>query len=138
MLLQTIFCILTNPTLSIGTNVVVSMDFYCNTHFGIQVIINITKFKKLFSGVDLTTPHSYFTILVEVFTSHILAKNTYFMNHIEWTKHKIMKLQISTKLIGSFIILKIFLSTIHSIIHFFFKQKFLKHNLSMESKIINC
>ena len=35
------------------------------------------------SGLDLTTRDSYFTILIEVFMNHILAKNTYFMNHIE-------------------------------------------------------
>ena len=35
------------------------------------------------SGFDLTTRDLYITILIEVFTNHILAKNTYFMNHIE-------------------------------------------------------
>ena len=35
------------------------------------------------SGFDLTTRDSYFTILVEVFTNHILVENTYFTNHIE-------------------------------------------------------
>ena len=33
--------------------------------------------------LDLTTRYSYFTILVEVFTNHILAENKYFMNLIE-------------------------------------------------------
>ena len=32
-------------------------------------------------GLDLMTRDSYFTILVEVFTNHILAKNTNFTNH---------------------------------------------------------
>ena len=81
MLLQTIYCVLTNATLSIGTNVVVSMDFFCSTHFGSQDIINITKFKKLFSGFNLTTYHSYFTILVEIFTNHILAKNIFHQSY---------------------------------------------------------
>ena len=39
---------------------------------------------KLFiSGFDLMTHDSYFTILVEVFTNHILAEKTYFTNHTE-------------------------------------------------------
>ena len=33
------------------------------------------------AGSDLTTCDSYFTILVEVFTNHILAVKSYFMNH---------------------------------------------------------
>ena len=44
-------------------------------------------------GFDLTTRDSYFSILVEVFTNHILAKNTYFMNLIEWSEHKITVLE---------------------------------------------
>ena len=35
------------------------------------------------------TRDSYFTILVEVFTNHVLAKKTYFTNHIVWTEHEI-------------------------------------------------
>ena len=46
-----------------------------------------------FAGFNLMTPGSYFTILVENFKNHILAENTYFMNHIEWTEHKIMVLK---------------------------------------------
>ena len=46
---------------------------------------------------DLTTCNSYFAILVEVFTNHILAENTYFMNHAEWTEHKIMVLKLANK-----------------------------------------
>ena len=38
------------------------------------------------SGFDLTTRDSYFTILVEFFTDHILAENTYFTNHVERTE----------------------------------------------------
>ena len=34
-------------------------------------------------GFDAKTRDSYFTILVEVFTNHIVAENTYFTNHIE-------------------------------------------------------
>ena len=37
---------------------------------------------------DLTTHNLYFMIQVEVFTSHILAENAYFMNHREWADHK--------------------------------------------------
>ena len=32
---------------------------------------------------NLTTHDSYFTVLVEVFTNHILAENTYFTNQSE-------------------------------------------------------
>ena len=43
----------------------------------------------LFPGFDLMTWDLYFMILVEVFTNCILAENTYFMSHVEWTEHKI-------------------------------------------------
>ena len=33
-----------------------------------------------YAGFDLTTHDSYFAILVEVLTNHILAENTYFLN----------------------------------------------------------
>ena len=35
------------------------------------------------AGFHLTTRDSYFTILIEVLTNHILAKETYFTNRIE-------------------------------------------------------
>ena len=41
------------------------------------------------SGFNLTNRDSYFSILVEVFTNRILAENTNFTNHAEWTEHKI-------------------------------------------------
>ena len=40
---------------------------------------------------------SYFTILVEVFTNHILAESTYFTSRIERTEHSIMVLKLSNK-----------------------------------------
>ena len=40
----------------------------------------------LLSGFDLTTRDSYFTILVEVFTNHVSAENTYFTNYTEQIK----------------------------------------------------
>ena len=43
-----------------------------------------------YSGFDLTTHRLHFMSLVEVFTNHILAGSTYFVNHIEQTEHKIM------------------------------------------------
>ena len=46
---------------------------------------------------DLTAHDSYFTILVEIFTNRILAENTYFANHIEWTEHKITILKPANK-----------------------------------------
>ena len=54
------------------------------------------------SGLDLTTRDSHFTILVQVFTNHILAKNTYFTNHIELTEHKIMVLNLETSIKHAF------------------------------------
>ena len=50
-----------------------------------------------FSGFDLMTRDSYFTVLVEVFTIHILAEDTYFTNHVEWTEHKTMVLKPTNK-----------------------------------------
>ena len=38
------------------------------------------------SGFDLTTRDSYITILIKIFTNHILAKSAYFTNRIEWTE----------------------------------------------------
>ena len=35
------------------------------------------------TGFDLMTRYSYCKILIEVFTKHILAENTYFTNHKE-------------------------------------------------------
>ena len=43
------------------------------------------------------TCDSYFTILVEVFTNHTLAENTYFTNHIERTEHTIVVLKPANK-----------------------------------------
>ena len=80
------------------------------------------------SGFDLTTRDSYFTILVEVFTNHILVENTYFTNPIEWTEHTItvlqVFLQVCTKLFSNVIMLKTFLSTISSIM-FLYQAKVL-------------
>ena len=44
---------------------------------------------------------SYFTVLLEVFTNHILAENTYFTNHFGRTEHKIMVLKPADKYIIS-------------------------------------
>ena len=43
------------------------------------------------------THDSYCTILVEVFKNHILAENTFLMNHLLWTDHKIMVLKPASK-----------------------------------------
>ena len=45
----------------------------------------------------LTTRDLYFTILVVVFTNHILTEYTYFTNRIEGTEHSIMVLKLSNK-----------------------------------------
>ena len=49
------------------------------------------------SGFNLTICDSYFMVLIEVFMNHISAENTYFMNHIVWTEHKIKVLKINCK-----------------------------------------
>ena len=46
---------------------------------------------------NLTICYLYFKILVEVFTNHILAENTYFTNHTKWTEHKIMVFNSANK-----------------------------------------
>ena len=70
----------------------------------------------------LATPHSYFTILVGVFTNHISAENTFHESY------KMNRTQVNTKLFSNVMILKTFLSTISNIAHFFTKQKFCKHH----------
>ena len=49
------------------------------------VCIKVKRFSssETSPGIDLMTHDSCFTILVEVFTNHILAKDTNFMNCIE-------------------------------------------------------
>ena len=44
------------------------------------------------TGFDLTIRDSYFTILIVVFTKHILAENAYSTNHLGGTERKIMVL----------------------------------------------
>ena len=64
-------------------------------------------------GFPLRTRDSYFTILVVVFMNHILAEKSYFRNHTEReldTRLWCHNLQISTKLFGNVILLKILLS----------------------------
>ena len=46
-------------------------------------IISSQELAQLDAGFDLTTRDLYFSILVEVFTNHILAENTYFTNRVE-------------------------------------------------------
>ena len=41
------------------------------------------------TGFDVKTCDLYFKTLVDIFTNHISAENTYFTNYIEWTEHKI-------------------------------------------------
>ena len=47
------------------------------------------------TGFNLATCDLYFMIQVEVFMNHILAENTYFTNHIEWTEHTFMVLKVT-------------------------------------------
>ena len=110
--------------------------FYFNYACWIYCCTNIKNIKSIRTGFDLTTRDSYITILVEVFTNHILAEKIYFKNHIEWTEHKIMVVnrQVSAKLFDNEIISKTFLSTISTIIHFFIKQRFCKHHFFVEPK----
>ena len=61
----------------------------------------------------MITRDSYFTVLFEVFTTHILEGNTYFVNHIEQTEHAIVILKrVSTKLSGKVLISELVLLTI--------------------------
>ena len=48
-----------------------------------KISATIKHFLTTSTGFDLTTRDSYFTIIVEVFTNHILAGNIYFTNHIQ-------------------------------------------------------
>ena len=50
-----------------------------------------------FPGFDLTILDLDFTILAKIFMNHILAENTYFMNHIEWTECNIMVIKLVNK-----------------------------------------
>ena len=59
--------------------------------------LNSWSFFFNLSGFDLVTSDSYFTILGETFMNQILAENTYFTNHREWTEHKIMVLKAANK-----------------------------------------
>ena len=52
---------------------------------------------RTLADIDLTTHDLYFRILVKVFMKHILAKDTYFTNHTEWTECKIMVLKPASK-----------------------------------------
>ena len=78
------------------------------------VVVQTPEWKfKANAGFDLMTRDLYFMVLVEVFTNHYTAEDTYFMNHIarmDRTQH-LNRYQI---------IWQSFLSTI-SIIHFFVK-----------------
>ena len=49
------------------------------------------------AGFDFTTRDSYFNILVEVFTNHILAKKTCFTDHLELADYKIIVLKPGNK-----------------------------------------
>ena len=51
---------------------------------------------------DLTTFDLYFTILIGIFMTHILAENTYFTNHTEWTEYKILVLKLANKYIPNY------------------------------------
>ena len=49
------------------------------------------------------TCDSYFTTQFEVFTNHILAENTYFLNNLGWIEHKIMVLKPTKKTLQIFV-----------------------------------
>ena len=77
-----------------------------------------------FPGFNLTAGDLNLTILVEVFTNHISAENTYFTNYLEWTEHKIMGFKPANRYR---IIRQSLLFMISIIIHFFVNQKLCKH-----------
>ena len=57
--------------------------------------------KQGLSWFDLTTRDSHFTILVDVFTNHVLVENTHFTNHLGLTEHKniVLKFENTYKII---------------------------------------
>ena len=92
-----------------------------------------------FSRFDLTTRDSYFLILVEVFTNHILAENPYFTNHIEFLEYTIMVLKPANKYHVFWQCLN-FESIIHDDFQyhsFLYGVKFLQTPIFMELKMTN-
>ena len=55
----------------------------------ICAVLHPKKFVYYIAGFNLSTRDSSFTILVKVFTNHILAENTYLANRLERKEHKI-------------------------------------------------
>ena len=86
------------------------------------------------------TQDSYFTILVEVFTNHVLAENPYFTNHTELLEYKIMVLKPANKYPVIWQCLN-FKSIIHNNFQyhsFLYGVKALQISTFMEFKMINC
>ena len=67
--------------------------------------MSLRKHQNIHTGFGLTIHDLYFTVLVEVFLNHILAEDTYFMNHTERTEHKIMVFKPANKYIQNFLVL---------------------------------
>ena len=82
----------------------------------------------------------YFTILVELFTNHILAENTHFKNHIETVEHKIMVLKPANKhqAIQQCHNFKSILIKIFQCHPFLYQVKALQTSLFTELKMTNC
>ena len=107
--------------------------FFKYAHMNIQYKCTFFSFRTLSlrclqktkTGFDLTARDSYFTILVEVFTNHILPVNTYFTNRREWTEHKIIVLKPASKYkaIWQRYFFRNILSSISSIIYLSVEQK---------------
>ena len=57
---------------------------------------------QIIAKFELTTFDLYFTILIGIFMTHILAENTYFKNHTEWTEYKILVLKPGNKYIPNY------------------------------------
>ena len=91
---------------------------------------NLKHNRVLFRTYDLC-----FTILVEVFTNHTSAENTYFTNHIEWTECKIIGFKPTSR---HQIIRQSLLLMISIIIHFFVKQNLSQTSFFTKPNKMNC
>ena len=106
------------------------------TVFVMQVILYVFHYQFFEAALfDVRTRDSYFTILVDVFTNHILVENTYFTKHLGWTKQNNMVLKAAKK----YIIIRCHIFENILIEHFFhelflYRAKVLQTSFFMETK----
>ena len=92
------------------------------------------------AGFDLTIRDPYFSILIDVFTNHIVGENLYFSNHMKWTEQKIMGFKPANKyrIIQRFLFLKNILIDDFQHHPFLYWANFLKISFFTVSKLTNC